>query len=218
MTSPNIFVKTSLNPSPVLTHQLMQGQVQSATSNIAETSKAKKVEYVNPGNYRRRVNGMTRKLKSMEIAPKNRNLAGQLLIKRSEIAKANLINSLQRLSDQLGHIITLDASILRSERKRERKRLLREQQNELSEIAQAMDINEMMSINRNTMSNNRNISHVLSNEPITSPYGNYLSHTLFPPQYFTPFDELSNVPNRSLDISEEIKIEEIDTEFIDVVN
>ena len=210
MTSPNIFVNTSLNPSPVLTHQLMQGQVQSVTSNITETSKAKKIEYVNPGNYRRRVNGMIRKLKSMKIAPKDRNLAGQLLIERSEIAKTNLLNSLKRLSEQLRHIITLDASILRNERRREQKRLLREQQNELSEIAQAMDINETMSINRNIMSNNRNISHVLSNEPITSPYGNYLSHTLFPPQYFTPFDELN--------ISEEIKIEEFDTEFIDVVN
>jgi len=45
-----------------------------------------------------------------------------------------------------------------------------------------------------------------------------LSNTLFPPQYFTPFDELSNVSDQSLDISEEIKIEEFDTEFIDVVN
>ena len=218
MTSPNIFVNTSLNPSPVLTYQLMQGQVQSATSNIAETSKAKKIEYVNPGNYRRRVNGMTRKLKSMEIAPKNRNLAGQLLVKRSEIAKANLINSLQRLSDQLGHIITLDASIQRNERKQERKRLLRERTNKLSEIAQVMDINEIMSIHRNIMSNNRNISHVLSNEPITSPYGKYLPNTSFPSHYFTPFDELSNVSDQSLDASDEIKIEEFDTEFIDVVN
>ena len=218
MTPPNNFVNTSLNPSSVLTHQLMQGKVQSVTSDNVKTSKVKKIEYVNPGNYRRRVNGMIRKLKSMKIAPKDRNLAGQLLIERSEIAKANLLNSLKRLSEQLRHIITLDASILRNERRREQKRLLREQQNELSEIAQAMDINELMSIHRNIMRYNRNISHVLSNEPITSPYGNYSSYTLFPPQYFTPFDELSDVPNRSLDISEEIKIEEFDTEFIDVVN
>jgi len=218
MTSPNIFVKTSLNPSPVLTHQLMQGKVQSVTSNNIETSKVKKIEYVNPGNYRRRVNGMIRKLKSMEIAPKNRNLAGQLLIKRSEIAKANLMNSLQHLSEQLSHVITLDASIQRNERKQERKRLLRERTNKLSEIAQVMDINDIMSIHRNIMSNNRNISHVLSNEPITSPYGKYLPNASFPSHYFTPFDELSNVSDQSLDASDEIKIEEFDTEFIDVVN
>jgi hypothetical protein len=120
------------------------------------------------------------------------------------------------LSETLSQIITLDATIQRNERKKERKRLLRNQQIDLSEIAQAMDINEIMFINKNNMSNNRNISHVLSNEPITSPYGNYLPN--FPSQYFTPFDELSNASDQSLDISEEIKIEESDTEFIDVVN
>jgi hypothetical protein len=128
------------------------------------------------------------------------------------------MNNLQCLSQTLGQIITLDASIQRNERRLERKRLLREQQNELSEIAQAMDINEIMSINRSIMSNHRNISHVLSNEPITSPYGIYLPNASFPSHYFTPFDELSNVSDQSLDISDEIKIEEFDTEFIDVVN
>ena len=215
MTSPNIFVKSSLNTSPVLTRPLMLGRTQLIASNNEKTSK---VEHVNPGNYRRRLHGMIRKLKSMKIAPKTRNHAGRLLIERSEIAKANLMNSLQCLSGTLSQIITLDASIQRNERKQERKRLLRERTNKLSEIAQVMDINEIMSIHRNIMSNNRNISHVLSNEPITSPYGKYLPNTSFPSHYFTPFDELSNVSDQSLDASDEIKIEEFDAEFIDVVN
>jgi len=213
--STNIFAKPLLNPSPVLTRQLMLGETQLIASNDAKTSK---IEHVNPGNYRRRLHGMIRKLKSMKIAPKTRNHAGRLLIERSEIAKANLMNSLQCLSETLGQIITLDASIQRNERKQERKRLLRERTNKLSEIAQVMDINEIMSIHRNIMSNNRNISHVLSNEPITSPYGKYLPNASFPSHYFTPFDELSNVSDQSLDASDEIKIEEFDTEFIDVVN
>ena len=213
--STNIFAKPLLNPSPVLTRQLMLGETQLIASNDEKTSK---IEHVNPGNYRRRLHGMIRKLKSMKIAPKTRNHAGRLLIERSEIAKANLMNSLQCLSETLGQIITLDASIQRNERKQERKRLLRERTNKLSEIAQVMDINEIMSIHRNIMSNNRNISHVLSNEPITSPYGKYLPNASFPSHYFTPFDELSNVSDQSLDASDEIKIEEFDTEFIDVVN
>jgi hypothetical protein len=212
--STNIFEKPLLNPSPVLTRQLMLGE----TPLIASNEKTSKIEHVNPGNYRRRLQGMIRKLKSMKIAPKTRSHAGRLLIERSEIAKSNLMNSLQCLSDTLSQIITLDASIQRNERKQERKRLLRERTNKLSEIAQVMDINEIMSIHRNIMSNNRNISHVLSNEPITSPYGKYLPSTSFPPHYFTPFDELSNVSDQSLDASDEIKIEEFDTEFIDVVN
>ena len=213
--STNIFAKPLLNPSPVLTRQLMLGETQLIASNDAKTSK---FEHVNPGNYRRRLHGMIRKLKSMKIAPKTRNHAGRLLIERSEIAKANLMNSLQCLSETLSQIITLDASIQRNERKQERKRLLRERTNKLSEIAQVMDINEIMSIHRNIMSNNRNISHVLSNEPIISPYGKYLPSASYPPHYFTPFDELSNVSDQSLDASDEIKIEEFDTEFIDVVN
>jgi hypothetical protein len=215
MTSPNIFVKTSLNPSLVLTRPLMLGKTQLIASNDA---KASNIEHVNPGNYRRRLHGMIRKLKSMKIAPKTRNHAGRLLIERSEIAKANLMNSLQCLSETLGQIITLDASIQRNERKQERKRLLRERTNKLSEIAQVMDINEIMSIHKNIMSNNRNISHVLSNEPITSPYGKYLPNTSFPSLYSTPFDELSDVSDQSLDVSDEINIDESDTEFIDVVN
>ena len=213
--STNILAKPLLNPSPVLTRQLMLGETQLIASNDVKTSN---IEHVNPGNYRRRLHGMIRKLKSMKIAPKTRNHAGRLLIERSEIAKANLMNSLQRLSETLSQIITLDASIQRNERKQERKRLLRERTNKLSEIAQVMDINEIMSIHRNIMSNNRNISHVLSNEPIASPYGNYLPNTSFPSHYFTPFDKLSNVSDQSLDASDEIKIEEFDTEFIDVVN
>jgi DNA-binding protein H-NS len=213
--STNIFAKPLLNPSPVLTRQLMLGETQLIASNDA---KASNIEHVNPGNYRRRLHGMIRKLKSMKIAPKTRNHAGRLLIERSEIAKANLMNSLQCLSETLSQIITLDASIQRNERKQERKRLLRERTNKLSEIAQVMDINEIMSIHRNIMSNNRNISHVLSNEPITSPYGKYLPNASFPSHYFSPFDELSNVSDQSLDASDEIKIEEFDTEFIDVVN
>jgi len=213
--STNILAKPLLNPSPVLTRPLMLGRTQLIASNNEKTSK---VEHVNPGNYRRRLHGMIRKLKSMKIAPKTRNHAGRLLIERSEIAKANLMNNLQCLSGTLSQIITLDASIQRNERKQERKRLLRERTNKLSEIAQVMDINEIMSIHRNIMSNNRNISHVLSNEPITSPYGKYLPNASFPSHYFTPFDELSNVSDQSLDASDEIKIEEFDTEFIDVVN
>jgi len=213
--STNIFAKPLLNSSPVLTRQLMLGETQLIASNDAKTSK---IEHVNPGNYRRRLHGMIRKLKSMKIAPKTRNHAGRLLIERSEIAKANLMNSLQCLSETLGQIITLDASIQRNERKQERKRLLRERTNKLSEIAQVMDINEIMSIHRNIMSNNRNISHVLSNEPITSPYGKYLPSASLPSLYFTPFDELSNVSDQSLSASDEINIEECDTEFIDVVN
>jgi len=216
MTSHNIFVNTSFNPSPVLNRHLTQGKIQSTTNNNVKVSGVKKIVSLNPGNYRRRLHGMIRKLKSMEIAPKERSISGRLLIQRSEIAKANLLNSFQRLSETLSQIITLDATIQRNERKKERKRLLRNQQCDLSEIAQAMDINDIMFINKNNMSNNRNISHVLSNEPITSPYGNYLPN--FPSQYFTPFDELSNASDQSLDISEEIKIEESDTEFIDVVN
>jgi hypothetical protein len=216
MTSRNIFVETSFNPSLVLNQQLTQGKAQSTTKNNAKVSSVKKIVSLNPGNYRRRLHGMIRKLKSLELAPKERNISGRLLIQRSEIAKDNLMNSFQRLSETLSQIITLDATIQRNERKKERKRLLRNQQIDLSEIAQAMDINEIMFINKNNMSNNRNISHVLSNEPITSPYGNYLPN--FPSQYFTPFDELSNASDQSLDISEEIKIEESDTEFIDVVN
>jgi hypothetical protein len=216
MTSHNIFVETSFNPSLVLNQQLTQGKAQSTTKNNAKVSSVKKIVSLNPGNYRRRLHGMIRKLKSLELAPKERNISGRLLIQRSEIAKDNLMNSFQRLSETLSQIITLDATIQRNERKKERKRLLRNQQIDLSEIAQAMDINEIMFINKNNMSNNRNISHVLSNEPITSPYGNYLPN--FPSQYFTPFDELSNASDQSLDISEEIKIEESDTEFIDVVN
>ena len=216
MTSRNIFVNTSFNPSPVLNQQLTQGKAQSTTKNNAKVSSVKKIVSLNPGNYRRRLHGMIRKLRSLELAPKERNISGRLLIQRSEIAKDNLMNSFQRLSETLSQIITLDATIQRNERKKERKRLLRNQQIDLSEIAQAMDINEIMFINKNNMSNNRNISHVLSNEPITSPYGNYLPN--FPSQYFTPFDELSNASDQSLDISEEIKIEESDTEFIDVVN
>jgi hypothetical protein len=216
MTSHNIFVETSFNPSLVLNQQLTQGKAQSTTKNNAKVSSVKKIVSLNPGNYRRRLHGMIRKLRSLELAPKERNISGRLLIQRSEIAKDNLMNSFQRLSETLSQIITLDATIQRNERKKERKRLLRNQQIDLSEIAQAMDINEIMFINKNNMSNNRNISHVLSNEPITSPYGNYLPN--FPSQYFTPFDELSNASDQSLDISEEIKIEESDTEFIDVVN
>jgi len=213
--STNVLAKPLLNPSPVLTRPLMLGETQLIASNDEKTSK---IEHVNPGNYRRRLQGMIRKLKSMKIAPKTRNHAGRLLIERSEIAKANLMNNLQCLSGTLSQIITLDASIQRNERKQERKRLLRERTNKLSEIAQVMDINEIMSIHRNIMSNNRNISHVLSNEPITSPYGKYLSSASFPSHYFTPFDKLSNVSDQSLDASDEIKIEEFDTEFIDVVN
>ena len=216
MTSHNVFVKTSFNPSPVLNQQLTQGKIQSTTNKNVKVSSVKKIVSLNPGNYRRRLHGMIRKLKSLELAPKERNISGRLLIQRSEIAKDNLMNSFQRLSETLSQIITLDATIQRNERKKERKRLLRNQQCDLSEIAQAMDINDIMFINKNNMSNNRNISHVLSNEPITSPYGNYLPN--FPSQYFTPFDELSNASDQSLDISEEIKIEESDTEFIDVVN
>jgi len=218
MTSRNIFVNTSFNPSPVLNQQLTQGKVQSTTNKNVKVSSVKKIVSLNPGNYRRRLHGMIRKLKSLELAPKERNISGRLLIQRSEIAKDNLMNSFQRLSETLSQIITLDATIQRNERKKERKRSLRNQQIDLSEIAQAMDINETMFINKNTMSNNRNMSHVLSNEPITSSHGNYLHNTYFPSQYFTPFDELSNVSEQSLDISEEIKIEESDTEFIDVVN
>jgi hypothetical protein len=218
MTSRNIFVNTSFNPSPVLNQQLTQGKVQSTTNKNVKVSSVKKIVSLNPGNYRRRLHGMIRKLKSLELAPKERNISGRLLIQRSEVAKDNLMNSFQRLSETLSQIITLDATIQRNERKKERKRLLRNQQIDLSEVAQAMDINEIMFISKNTMSNNRNISHVLSNEPITSPYGNYLPNTYFPSQYFTPFDELSNASDQSLDISEEIKIEESDTEFIDVVN
>jgi hypothetical protein len=218
MTSRNIFVNTSFNPSPVLNQQLTQGKVQSTTNKNVKVSSVKKIVSLNPGNYRRRLHGMIRKLKSMKIAPKERNISGQLLTERLEIAETVLINSFQYLSETLGQIITLDATIQRNERKKERKRLLRNQQCDLSEIAQAMDINEIMFINKNTMSNNRNISHVLSNEPITSPHGNYPPNAYFPSQYFTPFDELSNVSDQSLDISEEIKIEESDTEFIDVVN
>jgi hypothetical protein len=210
--STNVLAKPLLNPSPVLTRPLMLGKTQLIASNNEKTSK---VEYVSPGNYRRRLHGMIRKLKSMKIAPKTRNHAGRLLIERSEIAKANLMNSLQCLSETLGQIITLDASIQRNERKQERKRLLRERTNKLSEIAQVMDINEIMSIHKNIM---RNISHVLSNEPIISPYGKYLPNTSFPSHYFTPFDEMSNVSDQSLDASDEIKIEEFDTELIDVVN
>ena len=217
--STNVPARPLLNPSPVLTRPLMLGKTQLIAGNNEKTSK---IEHVNPGNYRRRLHGMIRKLKSMKIAPKTRNHAGRLLIERSEIAKANLMNSLQCLSETLGQIITLDASIQRNERKQERKqerkRLLRERTNKLSEIAQVMDINEIMSIHKNIMSNNRSISHVLSNEPITSPYGKYLPNASFPSHYFTPFDELSNVSDRSLDASDEINIEESDTEFIDVVN
>ena len=214
--STNVLAKPLLNPSPVLTRQLMLGETQLIASNDVKTSN---IEHVNPGNYRRRLHGMIRKLKSMKIAPKTRNHAGRLLIERSEIAKANLMNSLQCLSETLGQIITLDASIQRNERKQERKRLLRERTNKLSEIAQVMDINEIMSIHRNIMSNsNKNISHVLSNEPITSPYGKYLPNESLPSLYFTPFDELSNVSDQSLSTSDEINIEESDTEFIDVVN
>jgi len=214
--STNIFAKPLLNPSPVLTRPLMLGETRLIASNDEKTSK---IEHVNPGNYRRRLHGMIRKLKSMKIAPKTRNHAGRLLIERSEIAKANLMNSLQCLSDTLSQIITLDASIQRNERKQERKRLLKERTNKLSEIAQVMDINEIMSIHRNIMSNNnKNISHVLSNEPITSPYGKYLPNTSFPSLYSTPFDELSDVSDQSLDVSDEINIDESDTEFIDVVN
>ena len=218
MTSHNISVNTSFNPSPVLNQQLTQGKIQSTTNKNVKVSSVKKIVSLNPGNYRRRLHGMIRKLKSMKIAPKERNISGQLLTERLEIAETVLINSFQYLSETLGQIITLDATIQRNERKKERKRLLRNQQCDLSEIAQAMDINEIMFINKNTMSNNRNISHVLSNEPITSPHGNYPPNAYFPSQYFTPFDELSNVSDQSLDISEEIKIEESDTEFIDVVN
>ena len=213
--STNILAEPLLVPSPVLTRQLMLGKTQLTAGN---NSKASRIEHVNPGIYRRRLHGMIRKLKGMKIAPKTRSHAGRLLIEKSEIAKANLMNNLQCLSETLGQIINLDASIQRNERRLERKRLLRERTNKLSEIAQVMDINEIMSIHRNIMSYNRNISHVLSNEPITSPYGNYLPNTSFPSHYFTPFDELSNVSDQSLDISDEIKIEEFDTEFIDVVN
>jgi len=214
--STNILAKSLLKPSPVLTRPLMLGKTQLIASNDA---KASNIEHVSPGNYRRRLHGMIRKLKSTKIAPKTRNHAGRLLIERSEIAKANLMNSLQCLSETLGQIITLDASIQRNERKQERKRLLRERTNKLSEIAQVMDINEIMSIHRNIMSNNnKNISHVLSNEPIISPYGKYLPSASFPSLYSTPFDELSDVSDQSLDVSDEINIDESDTEFIDVVN
>jgi hypothetical protein len=213
--STNILAEPLLVPSPVLTRQLMLGETQLIAGNDA---KASKIEHVNPGIYRRRLHGMIRKLKSMKIAPKTRSHAGRLLVEKSEIVKANLMNNLQCLSETLGQIINLDASIQRSERRQERKRLLREQTNKLPDVAQVMDINEIMSIHRNIMSYNRNISHVLSNEPITSPYGNYLPDTSFPSHYFTPFDELSNVSDQSLDTSDEIKIEEFDTEFIDVVN
>jgi|GEM_PF-3965873 len=213
--STNILAEPLLVPSPVLTRQLMLGKTQLTAGNNA---KASRIEHVNPGIYRRRLHGMIRKLKSMKIAPKTRSHAGRLLVEKSEIVKANLMNNLQCLSETLGQIINLDASIQRNERRLERKRLLRERTNKLSEIAQVMDINEIMSIHRNIMSYNRNISHVLSNEPITSPYGNYLPDTSFPSHYFTPFDELSNVSDQSLDTSDEIKIEEFDTEFIDVVN
>ncbi len=149
--STNILTKPLLNPSPVLTRPLMLGGTQLIASNNEKTSK---IEHVNPGNYRRRLQGMIRKLKSMKIAPKTRNHAGRLLIERSEIAKANLMNSLQCLSGTLSQIIILDASIQRNERKQERKRLLRERTNKLSEIARVMD--SMDSVN----SKIRNLSSV----------------------------------------------------------
>jgi hypothetical protein len=206
MTSPNSYESPLFTPSPVLTRQLIHGELQSFMNTDMKFSgvninNKKGVEYLSPGNYKRKLLSLIRKIKSINIAPKTRNPTGLKLTRGLEISKANLLNNLQNIAKALDALILFDAAQIRNERRREKRQLKSKRLTEGAQIIN-IDCDDVTITNFNIENNNNeNTSHILSNEVTTNNLGNNLTNQLFSEPHSETLDDLE-IKSEGIEIDE----------------